>query len=141
MKEFIVDSISRETLEQYGYDSSQVSDEIMRKIADTLRFTFRECVLDNLPQIADDYKIPISTNPYFSVNRVYVSLNNEDGNSHETKLFKSKEDALAQLKQWRADELDLRKESATAYEILADQKDSFRMAWDNERELLSIGVS
>ena len=97
MKEFIVDSISRETLE--------------------------------------------STTSYYTANRVYISLNDEDGNSHETKLFKSKEDAFAQLKKWRADELDLRKESAAAYEILTDNKDSFRMAWDNERELLSIGVS
>lgn len=58
MKGFVVDTISREDLEYYGYDSSNISDETMKKIAEALRFTFRECVLENLPQVADEYDIP-----------------------------------------------------------------------------------
>ena len=71
MKEYVIDTISKETLEEYGYDSSQVSDEMMKKIAEVLRYTFRECVLDNLPQIAEDMDIPKSSNPYYTVSRVY----------------------------------------------------------------------
>ena len=60
MKEYIIDTISRETLEEYGYDSSQVSDDLMKKIAETLRYTFRECVLVCLPEVCDDFDIPES---------------------------------------------------------------------------------
>ena len=141
MKDFIVDTISTETLEEYGYDSSQVSDDVMKKIAEILRYTFRECVLCCLPQIADDLDIPLNTKTIYTVSRVYVSLNDDDGNSHDTKLFKSREKAVAQFNRWREDELELRKESEAGYEIIVDQEDLFRMAWDDERELLSIGIS
>lgn len=58
MKEFVVDTITSDTLEEYGFDSSNVSDETMRQIASDLKFTFRECVLVELPQIAEYYNIP-----------------------------------------------------------------------------------
>lgn len=61
LKEYVIDTISKETLEEYGYDSSLVSDDMMKKIAENLRFTFRECVLCCLPQIADDYDISLNT--------------------------------------------------------------------------------
>lgn len=140
MKEYVIDTISKETLEEYGYDSSRVGDDVMKKIAENLRFTFRECVLCCLPQIADDYDIPLNKKDIFTVSRVYLSLNDEDGNVHDTKLFKNKEDAIAQLKRWRDDELELRKESEAGYEIIVDNEDRFRMAWDDEREFISIGI-
>ena len=141
MKEYVIDTISKETLEEYGYDSSQVSDETMKGIAAVLRHTFRECVLVNLPQIAEDYEIPESKRPYFTVSRVYVSLNDEDGNSHDTKLFYNKEKAVDQLKLWRNDEMLLRKESGCGYDIVYDDDDRFRLIWDDGREMLSIGIS
>lgn len=140
MKDFIVDTISREDLEYYGYDSSNVSDETMKKIAEVLRFTFRECVLENLPQIADEYGIPKNEHPCFTVSRVYVSLNDEDGNTHETKIFKDLEDAVTQLRKWRNDELSLREESGCYYQIKHDTDDKFRVSWDDDREMLSIGI-
>ena len=141
MKEYIIDTISRETLEEYGYDSSQVSDDLMKEIAETLRHTFRECVLVCLPEVCDDFGIPEAKQKPYVVSRVYVSLNDEDGNSHDTKLFKKREDAVAQMKRWRNDEMILRKESGCAYEIIVDNDDRFRLAWDDEREMLSIGIS
>ena len=57
MNEFVVDKITRETLEEYGY-SSNVSDEVMKQIASVLRHVFRETILDELPQIAEEYNIP-----------------------------------------------------------------------------------
>ena len=141
MKEYIIDTISRETLEEYGYDSSQVSDDLMKKIAETLRHTFRECVLVCLPELCDDFDIPEAKQKLYVVSRVYVSLNDEDGNSHDTKLFKNREDAVAQMKRWRNDEMILRKESGCAYEIIVDSDDRFRLSWDDEREMLSIGIS
>lgn len=140
MKDFVVDTISRENLEYYGYDSSNVSDDTMKKIADALQYTFRECVLNNLPQIADEYDIPKNEHPYFTVSRVYVSLSDEDGNTHETKNFKNKEDAVTQLRKWRDEELSLRKESGCYYQIIHDTNDKFRMSWDDDREMLSIGI-
>lgn len=59
MKEFVVDKISRETLEEYGY-SSNVSDETMKQFTSVLRHVFRETILDELPQIAEKYNIPKS---------------------------------------------------------------------------------
>ena len=140
MKEYIIDSISKETLEEFGYDSSRVNDETMKKIAGVLRNTFRECVLVNLPQIAEDYEIPKSTSPYYTVSRVYVSLNDENGNSHDTDFFKNRDDAISQLSHWRSEEMKLRKESECDYQIFADKEDFFRMAWDDQREMLSISV-
>lgn len=140
MKEYVIDTISKETLEEYGYDSSQVSDEMMKKIAEVLRYTFRECVLDNLPQIAEDMDIPKSSNPYYTVSRVYVSLNDEEGNSHESNLFYRKEDAVAQFERWRNEELKLRKETGCYYYVVVDAKDRFRMSWDDDQEMLSIGI-
>lgn len=58
MKEYVIDTISKETLEEYGYDSSEVSDEMMMKIAEALRYTFRECVLVCLPEVCDNMEIP-----------------------------------------------------------------------------------
>ena len=140
MKEYVIDTISKATLEEYGYDSAQVSDEIMKKIAETLRYTFRSCVLQCLPEVCDDLDIPQSSKQTYTVSRVYVSLNDEDGNIHDTMLFKNKEDAITQLQQWRNDEICLRRESGCAYEIIVDHDEMFRMTWDNERELLSIGI-
>lgn len=141
MKEFVIDTISKETLEEYGYDSSQVTDETMKMIAGVLRHTFRECVLTHLPQIAEDYEIPESSQPYYTVSRMYVSLNDENGNDHDTKLFKKKEDAISQLKRWRNDEMLLREMSGCGYEVVFDDDDRFRLTWDDGRELLSIGLN
>lgn len=140
-KEYIIDTIDYSTLEEYGYDSSRVSDEMMEKIAETLRNTFRECVLVNLPQIADDYGIPKNPNPLYTVSRMYFSLNDERGNSYTTELFRNKEMAVAQLKQWREDELELRRESDSSFEIMIDDDENFRLTWDDDREILCIGVT
>ena len=141
MKEYVIDTISKETLEEYGYDSSLVSDETMKEISAVLRHTFRECILVNLSQIAADYEIPESKRPYFTVSRVYVSLNDEDGNIYDTKIFYNKEKAVAQLKRWRNDEMILRKESSCAYDVVYDDENRFRLTWDDGREMLCIGVS
>ena len=141
MKEYIVDTISKETLEEYGYDSSQVSDDNMEKIAAVLRHTFRECVLSNLPQIVEEYEIPKSKHPCYTVCRIYVSLNDEDGNSNDTKLFYNKEKAIKQLERWRKDEMTLRMKSGCDYEVVYDDEDRFRLIWDDGKELLNIGIS
>ena len=138
MKEFIIDTISRETLEEYGYDSSNVDDETMKKIAEALRYSFRNCILPCISEVCEGFDIPDSKQPIYAVSRIYVSLNDEDGCSHDTKLFKGKEEARAQFKQWRDNELELRKESECAYEIKFDGEDNFRLTWDDEREMLSI---
>ena len=140
MKEFIVDKISRETLEEYGYDSSNVDDETMKKIAEALRLSFRNCVLPCISEVCEGFDIPGTKQPMYAVSRIYVSLNDEDGNMHDTKLFKGKEEAIAQFKQWRDNELELRKESECAYEIKIDREDNFRLTWDDEREMLSVGI-
>lgn len=140
MKEYVIDTISKETLEKYGYDSSHVSDETMKKIAELLRNTFRECMLDNLPQIAEGLNIPISSNPHYTASRVYVSLNDEEGNCHETNIFHRKEDAFVQLECWRNEELQLRKKTGCYYNVIVDAKDRFRMSWDDDKEMLSIGI-
>lgn len=140
MKEFIVDKISRETLEEYGYDSSNVDDETMKKIAEALRYSFRNCVLPCISEVCEGLDIPRSRQPIYTVIRTYVSLNDEDCNRHDAKLFKEEEEAIAQFKQWRDNELELRKESECAYEIKIDREDSFRLTWDDEREMLSIGI-
>ena len=140
MKDFIIDTISRETLEEYGYDSSNVDDDTMKKIAETLRYSFRNCVLPCISEVCESFDIPDSKQPMYSVSRIYVSLNDENGNRHDTKLFKGEEEAIAQFKQWRDDELELRKESECAYEIKTDREDNFRLTWDDEREMLSIGI-
>lgn len=141
MKEYVIDAITKETLEEYGYDSSKVSDETMKMIAAVLRHTFRDCVLVNLPQIAEEYEIPESKRPCYTVSRLYVSLNDEDGNCHDTRLFYNKEDAVGQLKKWRDDEMLLRRESGRDYELVYDDSDRFRLIWDSGREILSIGIN
>ena len=141
MKEYIIDTISKETIEEYGYDSSQVSDEMMKNIAALLRHTFRECVLVNLPQIAEDYEIPESQRQCYTVSRMYVSLNDEDGNIHDTILFYNREKAEKQLRRWRNDEMLLRKESGCDYEVVYDDNDRFHLTWDNGRELLVLGIN
>lgn len=141
MEEFVIDTISRLTLEEYGYDSSGVTDEMMERIAENLRYTFRECVLPNLSQIADEHEIPLRRKHAYIVNRRYLSLNDEDWNSNDSLLFYSKKKAQNQLKQWREDEMNLRKESACAYEIKTNEKNSFRLSWDDEKEWLFIGIT
>lgn len=89
MKEFIIDKISRDTLEELGYDSSEVSDEMMEKIAEILKHTFRESVLACLPKVCDGLDIPEANQRPFIVSRVYFSLNDEDGNSEDVRLFKT----------------------------------------------------
>lgn len=140
MKEFIIDKISRETLEEYGYDSSNVDDDTMKKIAEALRHSFRNCVLPCISEVCDSFDIPESKQPMYSVSRIYISQNDEDGNIQDTKLFKREEEAIAQFKQWRDDELELRKETECAYEIKIDGEDNFRLTWDDEREMLCIGI-
>lgn len=141
MEEFVIDTFSRLTLEEYGYDSSRVTDEMMKRIAENLRYTFRECVLPNISQIADDYEIPLKRKHAYIVNRRYLSLNDEDGNSNDTLLFYSKKEAQNQLKRWREDEMILRMESSCAYEIKTDEKNTFRLSWDDEKEWLFIGIT
>ena len=140
MKDFVIDTISRETLEEYGYDSSNVDDETMEKIAETLRYSFRNCVLPCISEVCEGFEIPESKQPMYTVSRIYVSLNDEYGNRHDAKLFRRKEDAMACLKHWRDDELELRNESECGYEIKTDREDNFRLTWDDEREMLSIGI-
>ena len=140
MERYIVDTISRLTLEEYGYDSSRVTDEIMERITEDLRYTFRECVLPDISQIADEYEIPLKRKHSYIVNRRYLSLNDNDGNSNDTLLFYSKKEAQNQLKRWREDEMTLRMESACAYEIKNKEKDSFTLSWDDEKEWLFINI-
>ena len=141
MEEFVIDTISRLTLEEYGYDSSGVTDEMMERIVENLRYTFRECVLPNLSQIADEHVIPLRRKHAYIVNRRYLSLNDEDWNSNDSLLFYSKKKAQNQIKQWREDEMNLRKESACAYEIKTNEKNFFRLSWDDEKEWLFIGIT
>lgn len=140
MKEYIIDTISKKTLQEYGYYASLVSDEQMEKIAGVLRYTFRDYVLGNLPQIAEEYRIPKSTQTCHVVSRMYISLNEDTGNSHASKIFYNKEEALSQFQKWRNDELDLRKESYADYKIVYDEEERFQLRWDDDRELLSIGI-
>lgn len=72
MKEFIIDKISRETLEEYGYDSSNVDDDTMKKIAEALRHSFRNCVLPCISEVCDSFDIPESKQPTYSVSRIYI---------------------------------------------------------------------
>lgn len=141
MKKYIIDTISKETLQEYGYDASLVSDEQMEVIAGVLRNTFKDWVLENLPHIAEEYEIPESIQTHYVVSRMYISLNEDIGNRNDCKIFYNKEDALSQLQDWRNNELDLRKESDADYEIVYDDEERFQLRWDDDREVLSIGIA
>ena len=61
MKEFIVDTITKESLSELGFNISNVDDTMMNKIANDLGRAFREQFLrEALPIIAEWYGIPYS---------------------------------------------------------------------------------
>ncbi len=137
MNEFVVDKITRETLEEYGY-SSNVSDEVMKQIASVLRHVFRETILDELPQIAEEYNIPKCPKQSYKVTRTYRSLINETGNRHYSKHFNNQEEAIAQFKRWQDKELSRLIKSGSEYEIENDEADFFKVYWSTKREMMSI---
>mgnify|MGYP007022115011 CR=1 FL=1 len=58
-KEYIIDTISSSTLEENGFDSTRVNDEMMIKIASDLGRVFREQVMSEaISEIAGFYNIP-----------------------------------------------------------------------------------
>ena len=137
MKEFIVDTITRDTLEEYGY-SSYVSDETMRKIANVLRLLFRENVLDELPQIADAYNISKASKRHYTVSRSYRTLNCMDSDWEESKRIHGKKNAVALFREWRDEGLIRLKRTGDNFEIICDDEDLFKVTWSGHREQLGI---
>lgn len=56
------------------------------------------------------------------------------------KLFSKREDAVSQLKAWRADELELREQTACPYEVYEDTDETFHCTWDSDLEGVFIQV-
>lgn len=139
MKEFVVDMISRDTLEEYGY-SSNVNDETMSQIANVLRNVFRENVLDELPQIADAYNIPKAPKQHYTVSRSYRTLNSMYGDWAESKRIHGKNNAVALFKKWRDEGLNKLKTEGDSFEIICDDEDLFKVTWSGYREQLGISM-
>ncbi len=78
----------------------------------------------------------------FIVTHVTISSSEPNANGYmDVKAFSDKEKATRQLKTWREDELQLRRERGCPYEIYDDTETKFHCTWDSDLEGIIITLN
>ena len=69
----------------------------------------------------------------FVVTHVTISASEPDANGFvDARLFKTKKQALDQLKTWRDEEMEYRKNTGAAYVVYTDTDQKFHCTWDSD---------
>ena len=78
---------------------------------------------------------------FFIITHVTVSASEPDANGFvDARLFKSKKQALEQLRKWRDEELEYRKNTGATYVVYADNDQKFHCTWDADNEGVIISI-
>ncbi len=77
----------------------------------------------------------------FVVTHVTISASEPDANGFvDARLFKTKKRALNQLKTWRDEEMEYRKNTGAAYVVYTDTDQKFHCTWDSDNEGVIISI-
>ena len=77
----------------------------------------------------------------YVVTHITISSSDPAANGYtDVKTFSDKDKATDQLKQWRDDELELRKESECDYQIYDDTPSHFHCTWDSDNEGIILSL-
>ena len=77
----------------------------------------------------------------FVTTHVTITATEPEANGFvDARLFKTRQQALDQLKTWRDEELEYRKSTGAAYVVYADTDQKFHCTWDSDNEGVIISV-
>ena len=83
-------------------------------------------------------KIPTTL---FVTTHVTISSSEPNANGFvDAKLFKTKKQAVKQLREWRNEELEYRKTTGTTYAVYSDTDEKFHCTWDSDNEGIIITI-
>ena len=78
---------------------------------------------------------------FFIITHVTVSASEPDANGFvDARLFKTRQKALDQLRKWRDEELEYRKNTGAAYVVYDDNDQNFHCTWDADNEGVIISI-
>lgn len=87
-------------------------------------------------------RISASNKYIFIVTHVTISSSEPNANGYmDVKAFSDRQKATKQLKTWREDELQMRRESGCEYEIYDDTETKFHCTWDSDLERVIISLN
>lgn len=103
---------------------------------------FEEEMTDVINDAWANARISASNKNIFIVTHVTISSSEPNANGYiDVKAFSDKEKATEQLKSWREDEIELRRESGCPYEIYDDTETKFHCTWDSDLEGIVISLN
>ena len=103
---------------------------------------FEEEMTDVINDAWANARISASNKNIFIVTHVTISSSEPNANGYmDVKAFSDRQKATKQLKTWREDELQMRRERGCAYEIYDDTETKFHCTWDSDLEGIVISLN
>ena len=93
------------------------------------------------PPLKNTTKMNTQPKTFFIITHVTVSASEPDANGFvDARLFKTRQKALEQLRKWRDEELEYRKNTGAAYVVYDDNDQKFHCTWDADNEGVIISI-